>query len=135
MIARRLCYSIGLFASLVIGMGEIARSEEVRKHFIGASGQPVFVGNESQWTDACQWKGNPVYEFQNPKHGSISTRDEQKVIKSCVAGACGCLGKTVPGLAVYYTSEPGFHGKDAFSYSSKFNNGVVIGHSIAIDVR
>jgi hypothetical protein len=135
MTAFRVCQTVGIIALTLAGPSQVARSQQSTKHIAAASGQAVFVENESQWNENCQWKGNPTYDFQNPKHGSISTRDEQKVIKSCAAGACGCMGRTVPGSAVYYTSEPGFHGKDAFSYTSRFNNGKVLAHSVSIDVK
>jgi hypothetical protein len=137
MTASRLSASIALLANAIIGLGGATQAQTEERHRDALSGQAVLVNNESEWNSRCQWIGNPSYDFvQNPSHGSISTRQEVKIIKSCQAGGfCECLGRQITGLAVYYTSQPGFHGRDALKYTSKFNNGDVLDHNITIEVR
>jgi hypothetical protein len=136
MTADRLSTSIVLLAGAIAGLSGAAQAQSIERRVAAASGQAALIGNESQWNHRCQWIGDPVYNFlQNPSHGSISTRREAKTIKSCLAGSCECLDHQITGLALYYTSQPGFHGKHVFNYTSKFDNGVVIAHNTTIDVK
>jgi hypothetical protein len=99
-------------------------------------GRAVRVSNEAAWDEKCNQLSGPTYTFTSkPAHGEISTRSEDKVIKSCNAGACGCLGRHVTATAIYYTPEKNFHGVDQFSFSSQFPNGTLLSHQAHIDVK
>ena len=99
-------------------------------------GRSVEVSNEAAWDERCNPLSGPFYTFATkPTHGVISTRPEGKVIKSCNAGHCECLGHHISGTAIYYTPEKNFHGTDEFSFSSRFPNGTVLSHQGIIDVR
>jgi hypothetical protein len=99
-------------------------------------GHAVRVSNEAAWDERCNLLNGPIYTFTSkPQHGEITTRSEDKVIKTCNAGACGCLGRHIAGTALYYTPEKNFRGADEFSFSSQFPNGTLLSHQAHIDVK
>jgi hypothetical protein len=111
-----------------------ARAETFHVHT--SAGRPVRVSNEAAWGERCNSLGDPQYTFTTkPAHGEISTRSEEKVIKTCQANACGCVGRHIAGAAIYYTPDKSFHGTDEFSFSSRFPNGTVLSHRGIVDVN
>jgi hypothetical protein len=105
-------------------------------HVRTSAGHPVRVSNEVAWDEKCNSQGTPQYTFTTkPAHGEISTRSEDKVIKTCEVGACNCIGRHIAGAAIYYTPDKNFHGTDQFSFSSHFPNGKELNHQGIIDVN
>jgi hypothetical protein len=99
-------------------------------------GRAVKVSNEAAWDEKCNRLNGPSYTFTtNPAHGSISMRSEAKVITTCNAGACGCVGRRITGTAIYYTPEKTFHGVDQFNFSSRFPNGTELSHQGVVEVK
>ena len=125
-----------VLAMIAIGpLVEAARAETVF-HRTTHPGTEVFVANEAQWDKQCASRPPPTYDFETqPENGSVSVRAEGKIIKSCAAGGCECLGKSASGAAIYYTPKAGFRGRDHFRYVSRFSNGSVLPHEAIIDVR
>jgi len=105
-------------------------------HVQTSAGHSVRVSNEAAWDKRCNPLGGPDYTFTTkPAHGEISTRSEEKVIKTCQAGECECVGHHITGIAIYYTPEKNFHGTDQFSFSSRFPNGTILNHQGIIEVK
>jgi hypothetical protein len=124
-----------LSAAIVFGCS-VSAARATTFNVSTSAGRPVKVSNEAAWDDKCNQLSGPFYTFTTkPAHGEISTRSEDKVIATCNAGACGCLGRHVTGTAIYYTPEKTFHGVDQFSFSSRFPNGAVLSHQGIIDVK
>ncbi len=63
----------------------------------------------------CAAEGGPRIELRTkPAHGTVSLRASSVVISESPTGECA--GSTLPGLAVWYTPQPGYSGQDRFEY-------------------
>lgn len=104
-------------------------------HRSTAMGAEVRVFTYSQHHADC----SPAAEVQivmrsNPAHGTVSIRAASVVSGPSRFGAPDCSGKTMPGLAIWYTPSPGFRGADRFGYDVTFSNGVAH-DTAAIEVK
>ncbi len=126
--------AIGIIAFSAAG----AAAHELSRQ--GASGQHISIIISARWDKSCAQKGFPSYALtQQPAHGSVSTAPEKMVIGGCQGErsdeGCPCSGKEVVGLAIYYTSQPGFHGRDEFNFDTIFDAGVVEHNHATVEVQ
>jgi hypothetical protein len=53
-----------------------------------------------------------------PAHGTAATRPGPSTIREVREGtSAACVGMTVPGIHVWYTPAPGYHGTDQFDWN------------------
>jgi len=53
-----------------------------------------------------------------PAHGTFATRPGPSTIREVREGtSAACAGMTVPGIHVWYTPAPGYHGTDQFDWN------------------
>jgi hypothetical protein len=53
-----------------------------------------------------------------PAHGTVATRPGPSTIREVREGtSAACVGMTVPGIHVWYTPAPGYHGTDRFDWN------------------
>ncbi len=69
-----------------------------------------------------------------PAHGTFSTRQETGPAGVTRVGSVDCSGRILPGLALYYTPEPGFRGSDQMKYTVGIT-GRALHDSAAITVK
>ncbi|MDQ0472848.1 hypothetical protein [Labrys wisconsinensis] len=128
--------ALAAFSAIVLLQLSVSAATAETFHVHAAPGETVEVSNEAAWDKSCQGAGAPTYTFTaKPAHGAISTRPQTKVIKTCEAGHCACLGHEVLGSAIYYTPAAGFRGSDTFSFTSAFPNGRVLRHQALVTVK
>lgn len=121
------------FAALIVAIGPAAARQI---NLTTKAGKPVVVIFEGSWDKDCKSTGGPSYTTQSgPSNGATSVRAADKIIKTCDAGQCGCLGRTVTARQLVYTPRPGFKGTEQFDLVSKFPNNREFRHSVKIEVK
>jgi hypothetical protein len=79
-------------------------------------GRDVRVSTYTHYNADCSPAGDPDIVLHNkPAHGVVSFRPQTTAVRHSRFGAV-CIGKTLPGLAVWYTPDKGFSGADQFDY-------------------
>ena len=102
----------------------------------GASGHPFRLLVEGSWDKNCSPKSFPqISAVQPPTHGSLSMQTDAFTIRHSVSGDSRCIGRPGSGQAVYYTSQPGFHGTDHATFTVAFPDGVTANKDVTISVR
>ena len=105
-------------------------------HASGPSGRPIRVAVEGAWNKSCLPKAFPSFQTtQPPAHGSVSLQPETFTIRHSLSGDTTCIGRPGSGQALYYTSEPGFHGTDRLASIVTFPDGATLDLTATITVR
>lgn len=65
--------------------------------------------------DYCNNMTGTVKVVTKPAHGTISKRSAASPLTGVRFGSTQCVGRVSTALEVYYHSNPGFHGTDAFT--------------------
>ena len=90
-------------------------------------------GREKVINTYASWNGsscapNPAPRIavnSQPGHGTVAIRPGTTTIRKVrEGGSQACLGVTMPGTTVAYTSAPGFQGTDTFDYTITSLNGI-----------
>jgi hypothetical protein len=84
-----------------------------------ASGGEVLVYGHKNWDKGCQPLPVPSIKItRQPENGTVALRPGTFVIDGFWHPDAdrSCMGKSVPGLGVYYRSNPTFRGVDTFEY-------------------
>ena len=80
------------------------------------SGQTKRMAVHISWSKDCKSNGGAAKVLTRPQHGKLSNRIVDSTIQRNRTGSdTSCVGKTIKGFEVNYTSEPNFHGTDTFS--------------------
>jgi hypothetical protein len=126
----------GLFLSLLFVPTELAAAEMSRS---AQSGTRALMREYSNWhLSTCAPYPGTVKVITKPANGTLVTASGPYVINvNRFTGAqSNCAGKTVTALRVYYTSKPGFHGKDNFVLEATYRAGLVVAvDRFTVDVR
>ncbi len=73
------------------------------------SGKTVKIGSYAILMDnTCAYGKISKVTTSQPKNGTLKTANER--VEATSVGPC--RGVKIPGITVYYTSKPGFHGRD-----------------------
>jgi hypothetical protein len=99
------------------------------------AGAELRVFTYATWTKSCGPSLLPSIELLTvPAHGSAELRPGPATVRFVRAGEPDCTGKVFPGLSVWYTPAPGFHGTDKFDANISGQN--TISHdTYIIDVK
>ena len=125
---------VAIAALAVLGAQQPAEANALRAG--GASGHPFRLIVEGSWDKNCAPKSFPqISVVQSPAHGSLSMQSDAFTIRRSVSGEARCIGRPGNGQAVYYTSQPGFHGMDHAALTVTFPDGVTENKDVTISVR
>ena len=88
-----------------------------------ASGQSAMVGRYFTWKADCSSAFGTVKVISQPQHGTITNHliDAQIGVSRRKGGPDQCFGRPIKALAVFYKSQPGYHGIDSFSLDATFD--------------
>ncbi|MBB4301540.1 hypothetical protein GGD81_000557 [Rhodobium orientis] len=87
------------------------------------SGVPTIVARFGSWNYYCQQAGFVTISKLSVDHGTVQIRKRVPVKiggKVARGSAYGCVGKTVKGVAIVYTSNRGYRGKDKVRFRVTF---------------
>ncbi len=81
------------------------------------SGVPTPIHTYMSWNDDCSPNSGVVKVASKPQHGKLTPERTSAVARQnrFSTYATSCLGKTMPGFKVVYTSSPGYRGPDSFT--------------------
>ena len=106
-------------------------------HGSAAPGREKVIDTYASWSgSSCAPNPAPqVVVNSQPGHGTVSTRPGTTTIRKVrEGGSQTCLGRTMPGTTVAYTSIPGFRGAETFDYTITTVNGV-FHDTVVLDVQ
>jgi len=88
-----------------------------------ASGQSTMVGRYFTWKSDCSSAFGTVVVIDKPKHGTISNHliDTEIGVSRRKGAPDHCFGRPIRALAVFYKSQPGYHGIDNFTLDATFD--------------
>jgi hypothetical protein len=102
------------FATLIGSIGAFAASKTVQ------SGVVSRLTTHMRYDSSCTPIRVVIKILTPPANGTLTTQPTDITVppKNGVGEPqpAQCIGKTVAGLAVFYQSNPGFHGQDSFKY-------------------
>jgi hypothetical protein len=139
----RITPSVAL-AALVLG-GMAALTQATAQNFVPRertlrqtteAGQDLRVEGYTRMEKGCV-PGEPprIVLLHPPAHGTASTRPGPSTIREVREGMSGaCAGMTVPGIHVWYTPAPGYHGTDQFDWNV-ISRGGTFHDTAVIEVR
>jgi hypothetical protein len=83
------------------------------------AGETVFIASYKNWGRDCTPAPNPNFRLiGEPQNGRVTTRASTYPVDGAPpAGASDCRGRYLPGIGIYYTPNPDFHGEDRFTYA------------------
>ena len=89
----------------------------------GKTTEVDFVGSYNMRT--CQNGPRAQVRIRNPKHGRVSTKWVSRKIQAnqVRSGGRKCVGRTMKGMAVYYTPNRGYRGADSFRINWSYPTG------------
>jgi hypothetical protein len=73
----------------------------------------------------CRAAGGIIKVVTKPEHGKLVPSREMSTIKGA-RNRSTCIGATIPGFRVDYTSAPGYRGDDNFAIEYTFGSGGVV---------
>jgi hypothetical protein len=87
------------------------------------SGQSSMVGRYFTWKAGCSSAFGTVKVISKPQHGTISSHlvDARIGASRRKGGPDQCFGRPIKALAVFYKSQPGYHGIDNFTLDATFH--------------
>jgi hypothetical protein len=89
-----------------------------------ASGVKSQITTHMRYDNQCKPSRVVIKVLAAPANGSVTSEPKGIVVQAQsargVQQSSQCIGKTVPGVAIYYQSKPGFVGQDSFRYR-RFN--------------
>ncbi len=99
----------------IFGLSTVAFADETRTV---AAGKTTMINHHESWHGECEQGPLATIDItKQPSHGKINvTIQMQKIEKNEIGGGDKCIGRSVKGVAVYYTPQNGFTGTDTFSY-------------------
>lgn len=85
---------------------------------------PTPVHTYLSWNDDCSPNTGVVKVATRPQHGKLTPSQVSAVARQNRFSTYGtvCLGKTMPGFRVTYTSAPGYRGTDSFAIEVIYGN-------------
>lgn len=104
---------------LALAVSSSEGAERQQKRATVTPGGEVLVYGHKNWDKSCQPMPAPEIKItRSPAHGAIDLRPGTFVIDGSWHPEAdrSCLGKSVPGLGVYYRASPTFRGTDTFEY-------------------
>lgn len=126
--------TFALFAALAFTSVAHAQNDGVKERTFRRSttaGQEVRIFTYVQHRSDCTQGPDPgITILTKPAHGTASVRADTAVIGPSRFGAVDCSGRSLSGLGVWFTPEPGFAGTDQFEYQVQVSNGMA--HDTAI---
>jgi hypothetical protein len=86
-------------------------------------GREVRIFIYTRYNEDCSPAGDPHIVLRSaPAHGSVTFRPETAVVNHSRFGPV-CIGKTLPGIAVWYTPNAAYVGADKFGYDIYYSHG------------
>ena len=88
------------------------------------SGVPTAVHTYLSWNNDCSPNAGVVKVATKAQHGKLTPSRVSAVARQNRFSSYGtvCLGKTMPGFRVTYTSTPGYRGPDSFAIEVIYGN-------------
>lgn len=110
----------------------LARDQVFRRP--AAAGEEMHVFTYARFHHDCRADTPPRLELRSPPaHGTVAIRDTSSTVTAIREGETDCSGRTYPGIGIWYTPAPGFHGTDGFAWDVV---GTRVSHdSAVIEVR
>lgn len=100
------------------------------------SGEPTRIGVYQSWKKDCSPDKGVVKLVVKPERGKLITTyvDSMIGLSRFSKTTNPCAGKDTPGFRIDYTSNPEFHGSDAFTVQVKWGASLIDVDSYKIDV-
>ena len=131
--AWTLALLIGALAPVVHAQDDGGKQQTFKRRT--TAGQEVRIATYIQHRSDCSPSPSPVITVTgNPAHGTTSLRPGSVVAGPSRFGAPDCSGRSLPGMALWFTPEPGFTGSDRVEYTVQFSNGTAHDTGI-VDVK
>ena len=84
------------------------------------SGQKALVTRHMSYGSQCKPSRIDIQILSNPANGTVTAEPTDIVVPPVTARGgkqpSECVGKTMPGVVIFYQSRPGFVGQDSFTY-------------------
>jgi hypothetical protein len=113
----RRIHKIGFVAGLCCLLPIVAHAETATVK----AGSKTKIATHSRFDSKCEAARVEIKLIKPPAHGSVSWTAEDYVVpavnRAGVKQPAQCVGKSIPGMAVYYEPNAGFRGSDTFRYS------------------
>jgi hypothetical protein len=130
--------STGVLVGCVLAGVAWSASTLARRATVEA-GETVLVASYKNWGRDCTSAPNPAFRLISPpQSGSVATRASTYLVEGAPPpGASDCRGRYLPGIGIYYTPAPDFHGEDGFTYSITIgaSRPVMTNYDVTVTVR
>ena len=116
-VTKSIVRSITILLAFALCSSEAAE-REYKKATVEPGGEVLVYGHKN-WDKGCQPLPAPKIKITRPPaNGTVALRPGTFVIEGSWHPDAdrSCLGKSVPGLGVYYRGNPTFSGVDTFEY-------------------
>lgn len=137
----RLPQAVGITGVLIGGLVASAAwsaSTQPRRATVQA-GETVLVASHKNWGRDCTPAPHPTFRLiGEPSNGSVATRATSYLVEGPPPpGASDCRGRYLPGVGIYYTPKPDFHGEDRFIYAITVgaSRPVTVNYDVTVTVR
>jgi hypothetical protein len=140
---RRATFSLvglTLMSAVVVAGQSVAQTTKVmpREQTLDRSvqaGKELKIFTYARWNKSCEPQDPPGIEILNtPAHGKALLRPGSSTVRYIREGEPDCTGHVIPGLAVWYVPEPGFHGTDKFDYHV-FGQSTISHDTVVVQVK
>jgi hypothetical protein len=103
------------------------------RHAATSASREVRVFTYADWRSDCSPREPPRVTIEiAPSHGTVTMRPGDSVVREF--RQTDCTGHTIPGTAVFYLPEPGFHGSDRFKLVVALRNRTQV-DTVIVDVQ
>jgi hypothetical protein len=127
----RIAATVSVLVSCALAGAALSATTQARRATVQA-GETILVASYKNWGRDCTPAPNPTFRMiGEPQNGSVATRASTYLIEGAPppAGVSDCRGRYLPGIGIYYTPKPDFHGEDRFTYS------IIVGASRPVTVN
>jgi hypothetical protein len=129
------------FSITVMALG-LATQVTAAQTLTAASGVKTLIRHRLSIDSQCHANRITIRVTSPPAHGKLITQREPRVVSPQSSDGrpnpSQCIGKSLPGVGIYYQSARGFIGDDSFRYlriSNNANDRFNVEHSGTISVR
>jgi hypothetical protein len=110
-------WCLALFCVCIASAGDAA-GREIAVESVAPGGE-VMVMNHKNWGKGCKPRPAPTIKIiVQPSHGTVSLRPGKYPVKQTLHpdADTACVGRTLPGIGIFYKANAGYRGADTFTY-------------------